>query len=341
MLDAGWTPPYPLFSQSIPCTDSGITMPADRQDKRHPIEVASRRSGLTKDLLRAWERRYSAVAPARTDTGRRLYSDEDIELLRSLRTVTTAGRAIGQVAGLRLDELKAMALEDEAQRPDTRSADVGQPGDSTDHFQMAREAVLSLDSARLRRALHRAMLLLSPADMIDGVLSPLMREVGEMWATGQLSVAHEHAATTVLRVTIAEAVETMENERSGAPHVLVATPAGQRHDLGALLVAATASSSGCRVTFIGADLPAEDIAIAARASSVDLVALSIVHPADDPGLPGELERLRTELPPDVMIVAGGRASASYRADPRIKGVRWTDNLAELRDLLGELRAAGS
>jgi methanogenic corrinoid protein MtbC1 len=316
-------------------------MEVDIQDKRHPIEVASRRTGLTKDLLRAWERRYAAVEPSRTDSGRRLYSDEDIERLRNLRLVTSAGRAIGQVAGLPLDELAAMVIEDADQHPDPVSTGAGKPGDEADLFRTAREAVLALDSTRLRRALHRAMLLLSPSDVIDGVLSPLMKEVGEMWADGRLSVAHEHAATTVLRVTIAEAVETMENERPGAPRVLVATPAGQRHDLGALLVAATASSSGCRVTFLGADLPAEDIAIAARTEGVDLVALSIVHPADDPGLPAELERLRRELPSDIPIIAGGRASASYRAMYGNGGVRWMNSLAELRDLLGELSTAGT
>lgn len=328
---------YVLLSHSIPTLGFESHMEVDIQDKRHPIEVASRRTGLTKDLLRAWERRYSAVEPARTDSGRRLYSDEDIERLRNLRLVTGAGRAIGQVAGLPLDELEAMVLEDADQRPDPLPSGTG---DENDLFQIAREAVLALDSTRLRRALHRAMLLLSPADVIDGVISPLMKEVGEMWADGRLSIAHEHAATTVLRVTIAEAVETMENERPGAPRVLVATPAGQRHDLGALLVAATAASSGCRVTFIGADLPAEDIAIAARAEGADLLALSIVHPEDDLELPAELQRLRRELPGNIPIVAGGRASAAYRVKYGNGGVRWMDNLAELRDLLGRMTAAG-
>ena len=316
-------------------------MANDMQDKRHPIEVASRRSGVTKDLLRAWERRYSAISPARTETGRRLYSDEDIERLRSLRMVTSAGRAIGQVAGLPLDELNAMALEDADQRPEPRTAQLGDSLSGTEHLELAREAVLALNSARLRRILRRAMMLLSPSEVIEGVIFPLVKEAGEMWADGHLSIAHEHAATSVLRVTIAEAVETMENEKAGSPHVLVATPAGQRHDLGALLVAATASSSGCHVTFLGADLPAEDIAIAARAGSVDLVALSIVHPADDPALPAELESLRRELPANLPIIVGGRASESYRSVSRIKGIRWIDELAELRDMLGELSAATS
>ena len=311
-------------------------MTVDIREKRHPIEVASRRCGLTKDVLRAWERRYAVVDPARTDTGRRLYSDEDIERLSKLRLVTSAGRAIGQVADLSMDELEAMALEDADHRADPRPVDAESLAGGTDHLEMARQAVRSLDGTRLRRVLDRAMLLLSPSEVIEGVLSPLMNEVGEMWADGRLSIAHEHAATSVLRVTLAEAVETLANELPGAPRVLVATPAGQRHDLGALLVAATAASSGCNVTYIGPDLPAADIAIAARSGDVDLVALSIVHPTDDPAIAGELESLRREVPADIPILVGGRASASYRSTSGEVDVRWMDDLSELRDLLSGL-----
>ena len=178
--------------------------------------------------------------------------------------------------------------------------------------------------------------MLSPSEVLEGVLSPLMNEVGDMWADGRLSVAHEHAATAVLRLTLSEAVEKMDTERPGAPRILVATPSGQRHDLGALLVAATAASSGCHVSYLGPDLPAMDIAIAARAGAVDLVALSIVHPADDPAIAGELESLRRELPTEIPLLVGGRASSSYRSAADRLDVHWMDDLGELRNYLSEL-----
>ena len=305
-------------------------------EKRHPIQVVADRTGLTKDLLRAWERRYGVVEPGRTDTGRRRYSDRDIEKLRRLKLVTDAGRTIGQVAQLTSRELEDLAAEDAVHR----SGQFGQPSadheeSSAIHYREAMAAILQLDGARLRKILQRAMLLLSPAEVIDGIVAPLLEEMGNLWAEGRLSVAHEHAATSVLRATINGAIDTMEIGRPDSLHVLVATPAGQRHDLGAVLVAATATAAGCRVTYLGADLPVVDIADAALRQAADIVALSIIHPADDPDLPADLARLRQLLPSEIPIVAGGRASESYRGKTESSGIRWMRDLGELRELFGE------
>jgi len=89
-------------------------VPSAGQDKRHPIQVVAKRTGLSADVLRAWEKRYGVLKPARSEGGRRLYSDEDIEYLRLLRRATVAGRNVGQVAGLSRDELEATVREDEA-----------------------------------------------------------------------------------------------------------------------------------------------------------------------------------------------------------------------------------
>jgi methylmalonyl-CoA mutase cobalamin-binding subunit len=97
-----------------------------------------------------------------------------------------------------------------------------------------------------------------------------------------------------------------------APALLVTTPAGQLHELGAVMVAACASAHGWRVVYLGPSLPADEIVGAARQSGVRAVALSLVHPEDDPGIPEELARLRRLLPHEVAILAGGRACGSYR-----------------------------
>ncbi len=307
--------------------------------KRHPIQIASRRSGLSKDVLRAWERRYRVVEPARTESGRRLYSDTDVERLRLLKQVTDAGRTIGQVAALSSDALASLTREDEAQSPKHGSGLTASRGPCETHLTESRRAVIGMDTARLKATIRRAMLLLSPWELIEGVVVPLMNEVGQSWADGQLTVAQEHAATAVVRAMLTEAVGRMEDEPSGGAHVLVATPAGQHHDVGALLVATTAAAMGCRITFLGADLPADDIADAARATSVDLVALSIVHLVDDPALPAELVRLGGRLPASVPVVVGGAGAQRYRSALDAAGLRHMDDLVELRDLLSELGRA--
>ena len=100
------------------------------EGKRHPIQIVVRRTGLTADVLRAWERRYTAVEPARSSSGRRLYTDDDIERLRLLKRATDAGRSIGQVATLATDALTAMVRDDEAQEAEAPRAEARSRDDS-------------------------------------------------------------------------------------------------------------------------------------------------------------------------------------------------------------------
>lgn len=304
--------------------------------KRHPIEVVSRRTGLSKDVLRAWERRYSAVVPARTETGRRLYSDDDVRRLTRLRSATEGGRPISQVAGLTDEELGAIEIEDHLQEPAAPLA-LGDP--CAGPLREAREAIAALDTRRLERVIRRAMVALAPRELIEGLISPLMQDVGDRWQREGLSVANEHAATAVIRMLLSEAVSVLGDEQTGAAHLLVGTPASERHDIGALLCAATAAAIGCRVTYVGADVPAEDIARAVRQSSADVVAMSVVHP-DDPALVlEELRVLRDGLPADIPIIVGGAEATKHTEAIEALGLRFMNDLGALRTLLNEFGAA--
>jgi MerR family transcriptional regulator, light-induced transcriptional regulator len=121
--------------------------------------------------------------------------------------------------------------------------------------------------------------------------------------------------------------------------MVVATPAGQLHDLGASIVAAVVTNLGWRVTNLGASLPAPEIAGSAIQTRARAVALSIVYPDDDPGLPGELARLRAYLPPEVAIVAGGRGVDAYRDSLEKIGALVPSGLLELCSLLDGLPRA--
>jgi methylmalonyl-CoA mutase cobalamin-binding subunit len=122
-----------------------------------------------------------------------------------------------------------------------------------------------------------------------------------------------------------------------APVLAVATPTGQLHELGALLVAAAAANLGWRVTYLGASLPAPEIAGAARQSRARAVALSLVYPEDDPALAGELTALREALPAEIALVVGGRAMPAYRAVLRQLGAVLIEDLAQLGTVLDGLR----
>ena len=119
--------------------------------------------------------------------------------------------------------------------------------------------------------------------------------------------------------------------------LLVAMPAGQVHELGALLVGATAAHLGWQVTYLGASLPAAEIAGAAVQKRARAVALSLVYPEDDPWLPGELTRLRDALPATMTLLVGGRAAPAYRKVLERIGAEMIEGLPQLGLTLDSMR----
>jgi DNA-binding transcriptional MerR regulator/methylmalonyl-CoA mutase cobalamin-binding subunit len=301
-----------------------------RDDPRHPIRVVSRRTGLKPDLIRAWERRYAAVAPGRSATRRRFYSDAEIDRLTLLSRVVRAGHTISQVAQLPDAELEELIARDAS----SRSA-AAEPTDRTGaHLASCLAAVQSLDPCELEARFQRASLDLSAPELLENLLAPLLDAIGEQWRLGSLRPYHEHMASAVIRSFLG----TVRGDVSPLAPVFVATtPARQRHELGALLATATAAASGWRVLYLGPDLPPEEIAAAAVHQGARVVALSLVYPPDDALLREELRRLRRLLGPHTELIAGGRASSAYADILREIGAIRLDDLGELRQRLESVR----
>lgn len=308
---------------------------ADPLRPRHPIRVVADRTGLTFETLRAWERRYGVVAPGRTDGGQRLYSDADVDRLRLLVRATQGGRSISQVAALAGEELASLVREDDRAGAERLRLPAPLPA-AADHLVEAVAATRALDAPALEAALGRAVVVLGLHPFVDGVVVPLLVHLGEGWTDGELSVAHEHLASVVLRRVLGSVLAAAAPP-STAPVLVCATPSGQVHEFGALLTAVTASAVGWRVVYLGADLPAADIALAARHAAAGTVALSIVHPADDPLLPVELRRLRHLLGDGVRLLVGGGATAALAGTLASLGAHRVDSLAALRALLAAPR----
>lgn len=304
----------------------------DFSSPRHPIQVVAARTGLTMDVLRAWERRYGAVTPARTSTGRRRYSDADVERLILLKRALAGGRSIGQIAALDQLALKALLVEDdEAARAVPSVAGSTQRPDVESVVAAAIAAIQRLDGAELRNVLARAALEMSEIQLVERVLAPVMVAVGEEWREGTMRIAHEHLATATVQWYLGELMRRPPPH--DAPTVVVATPVGQRHQVGAMLAASTAASLGWNVVYLGSDLPAEDIAAAASQSDARLIALSIVYPDDSTGVSRELALLARSVSPRVAVVLGGQASADYAQLAGEMGWSVLPDLREFRDLL--------
>jgi len=301
-------------------------------ETHHSIKVVAKKTGLTQHVIRVWEKRYGAVTPERTGTNRRLYSTEQIERLQLLRESIEAGHSIGNIAKLPTDTLRGLAAA--APQPTPHAAPDTSPARALAEECIA--AIRGLDSGRLEGALNRSLVLLGHQGLLQQVVAPVTHQVGDLWRQGVITAAHEHFATAVLRTFLGARMPAYAPSAS-SPCLVVGTPAGQLHELGALIVMAAAAQMGWRVTYLGSSLPAAEIAGAALQNQAKAVALSIVYPDDDPALPGELANLRRFLPPHVQILAGGRAANSYAAALReVKAIHPT-SLLELSQVLEDLR----
>jgi len=308
---------------------------------KHGIKAVSKRTGLSPHVIRIWEKRYGAVQPSRTDTNRRLYSDEEVERLDLLHQATQAGHNISQAVQLTTDKLRELLLGAAFAAPEMVHRSDGTkraPVPATQAVGECLNRVRALDANGLDESLHRFVVQFGHLGFLNRVVAPLSQEVGELWRRGEITAAHEHFLSAALRTFLGRTARQFALTEN-APTLLVATPTGQLHELGAVMVQAAAANLGWRVTYLGVNLPAAEIAGAAIQNRARAVALSLVYPEDDPNLAGELNSLRRYLPSEVRILAGGRACEAYREVLARIGAHRIADLNELGGVLDELRVA--
>jgi MerR family transcriptional regulator, light-induced transcriptional regulator len=297
---------------------------------RHPIGVVAERTGLTPEVIRVWERRYGAVRPERTPAGQRLYTDADVERLRLLRRATQGGRSISSVASLGEVELaRLVRADDEAGALLTEGGGSGLAG-ALD-VEAALAYAKALDAVSLESLLRRSVAVHGTPPFLEHGVAPLMRRIGDEWHGGRMSPAQEHLATAVVERVLSSVLSTLA-EPSDGPVLVVATPAGERHEVGALLAAAAAAAEGWRVVYLGPDLPADAIAEAAIDAGADAVGLSVVLVESPLRTIEELNEVRRLLPVSVPLLVGGAAASV------VAGERGAADAIPLHDLDG-MRAA--
>lgn len=300
---------------------------------QHSIKIAARKSGLTAHVIRMWERRYNAVSPDRTDTNRRRYSNSEVERLTLLRAATQAGHNIGSIAKLPVEKLRELAAEViPAATPVARRSGAA----ATQAIELAISAIEKLNSSELEAILGRATVAFGQHGLLERIIAPLAQKVGELWRDGSITAAHEHFASALIRNFLFQTSKPYAANGT-APVLVVGTPAGQLHELGAVMVAAAANDLGWRVIYLGTSLPAVEIAGAAIQNKARAVAMSIVYPDDDPNLAQELQSLRKHLPAETKLITGGRAAESYASTLDALGAIRTRELCELYQILEQMR----
>jgi MerR family transcriptional regulator, light-induced transcriptional regulator len=279
---------------------------------KYPIKVVSQMTGLSVHVIRAWEKRYNVVEPDRTETNRRLYSEEDIEKLKLLNNALHLGHHIGGIANLSLIELKNLLPKESSDSTEIKNDTVPINSEKivAEILADGMEAIKNYDAKKLESILLNASARLTQPILIEELIIPLVYKVGDLWHSGEIRVANEHLASSVVRGFLFNLLESYSLNDS-APVMVSATPRGQEHELGALIVGVVAASSGWKVIYLGSNLPAEEVGAVVSHLNARVVALSIVYPNDDIRLKNELKKFKHLLPDGVSILVGGRAVSGY------------------------------
>ena len=280
------------------------------------IAAVERDTGLSKDTLRIWERRYGFPEPARDASGERSYPVDQLEKLRVLKRLLDAGHRPGRVITLPLQTLQQLAQTGPAREAAYDSAGLDDQLD----------LIGSHDVPALRRALSRSLAQLGLARFVFEVAGPLITAVGDGWVRGRVQVFEEHLFTEVMQGVLRQAIAAVpESPEDGRPHVLLATLPGEPHGLGLLMAEALLALDGCRCTSLGTQAPLWDVAQAARALDVDIVALSFSGCIGPDQTVRNLTDLRSRLAPTVALWAGGSAPVLRRR--QVNGVQPLSSLA--------------
>ena len=305
------------------------------------ISTVSKRSGVKSDLVRAWERRYQAVTPTRTAGGHRVYTDQDIARLKLLNQATGNGHSISQIAKFSLDDLKKLTKDEAGAVTPALNRKTTSASDrvylTEDYIEKCYAAVLAFDARMLESHFENAIVELGTEVFIEHLLTPLLTRIGERWISGELRPVHEHMTSSVIR-SLTYILRNNNPCAANAPKMIVSTPIGQLHELGALLAAIMAELSGWQVTYLGANLAAEEIAAGVKYTNACALTLSLSFASDDHVVAKELRRLKKLVGNNVAIIVGGRAAGHYQGVLNEVGVLNIQGYAHFRQILNELAA---
>lgn len=270
-------------------------------DDRHdafPIRTVAEQTGLSPDLIRIWERRYGVVRPIRGPRGARLYTREDIAHLRSLAAAVASGRTIGDVAGLAAPALAALVAPMERSHGSSAEGVLPRLLDALERF----------DAGAIDRMLGDALVALGTGAFARQVARPLLVEIGVRTSDGRLTIADEHLISGLMRNLLAGIMRTRRQAERG--DVLLATPSGERHEFGLLLAALHVVEAGLGVCYLGVDIPAADIASAARRAAVRIVGIGVVDSGNRERAVAELRDIERTVPPATQLWLGGADAAA-------------------------------
>jgi len=296
------------------------------------IAAVERDTGLSKDTLRVWERRYGFPVPDREAQTERAYPLEQVEKLRVIKRLMDAGHRPGRIVMRPMEELERLSASTGGE-PVQRAADLPSKPDLLPFMALVR----AHDVDNLRRGLRQAQLQLGLARFVIDLIAPLNTLIGDTWMRGHLEIFEEHLYTETVHVVLRQAIASVPPSTADSrPRVMLTTFPNEPHSIGLLMAEPLFLLEGCRCVSLGVQTPVWDIVLAATAQKADIVALSFSSMLAPSVVIDGLTELREKLPPSVEIWAGGSAPVLHRRP--VAGVRALAALEQIPAEAGRWRA---
>ncbi|MBA4342608.1 MAG: cobalamin-binding protein [Methylibium sp.] len=289
------------------------------------IAAVERETGISKDSLRIWERRYAFPQPARDAGGERVYPPEQVLKLRLIKRLLDRGYRAGRLVPASLDSLQALLAEAQP----ALGAMAATP--ARDDFAPFIEALRSHQFEELRRLLVQTLVRMGLGPGIEQLIAPLTGEVGELWMRGELQIFEEHVFSESVQAALRQAMQAVPRPaQEQKPRVLLSTLPGEQHGLGLTMAEAMFVLEGSQCLSLGVQTPVRDLVLAAAAHRADVVALSCSAFVGPSAVAAGLAELRQALPAEIEIWAGGSSPALQRrsAHPSLRHVVRLGQIAE-------------
>ncbi len=296
------------------------------------IAAVERDTGIGKDTLRVWERRYGFPVPDRDVHGERIYPMPQVEKLRVIKRLMDQGHRPGRIVAQPMEVLQHLSRG----QANIRASQQSEVGQDREDLAALIGMIQMQDEQGLRNELQKNLMQEGVQRFVQNLVAPLTARVGEAWAQGDLAIHEEHMYTECVSRVLRQAVLTITRpEDAQGPRVLLTTFPQEEHGLGLLMVESLLTLQGCRCVSLGTQTPLREIAQAAIAHSSDVVALSFSVSMNANHVVDGLKELNLLLPASVEVWAGGGASALRRR--AIDRVRVIADLAALTDAVQEWR----
>lgn len=301
-----------------------------------PIGAVERETGLGKDTLRAWERRYGFPTPIRDSSGDRLYSAAQVQRLKLICRLLDGGMRPSKVVAMDSGQLETLLAEHAAQPSVVLSRTTGGDPNVDPPLEHLLDVIGTHNPQALRHQLTQAQLRMGLAPFVTDLVAPLTTAVGDAWAQGRFEIFEEHLYTEVITGVMRHAIGSLMSQSTPqGPKVLLTTVPQEQHGLGLLMVEALLVLEGGTCISLGTQTPVSDIAQAALAHRADVVALSFSNFCKSAMVQGSLRELRAQLPAATALWAGGSCNALYQRP--LTGVSTVLQLSSLQPLVTQWR----